>query len=166
MTTMLAAAIGSIAWVALVGFLLYVRQTPEARVRKRMLLMINRAESIREREKKLEEASKPKVELRKTLQLSFYQRIVKPIFNAIEDRLLLLTPSAIVAMFEKKIFLAGKQGVWTVQRAAAVWVFLSSFMVQSSLIWLSFQLVFLDSFSPSMNFSLRSSMSSVIPDSK
>ncbi|MBR1580820.1 MAG: type II secretion system F family protein [Selenomonadaceae bacterium] len=122
MTTMLAAAIGSIAWVALVGFLLYVRQTPEARVRKRMLLMINRAESIREREKKLEEASKPKVELRKTLQLSFYQRIVKPIFNAIEDRLLLLTPSAIVAMFEKKIFLAGKQGVWTVQRAAAVWV--------------------------------------------
>ncbi len=115
------AALGSILWVVFVGFLLYMRQTPAARVRKRMKLMIDRAEAERERAKKRRQATETKVIVTKSFHHSFYRRVIRPILIAIAHRLHQLTPPAIIEMLERKIFLAGKQGVWNVQSLAAAW---------------------------------------------
>ena len=117
----LLAAIGSLAWVSFMAFLIHMRRTPAARVRKRMKLMIERAEAERARARKILEASKPKVVLKKNVKHSFYRRVIRPLFLWFESRLILLTPPAIVEMLERKIFLAGKQGVWSVQSLAAAW---------------------------------------------
>ena len=117
------AALGSILWVVFIGFLLYLRQTPAARVRKRMKLMIDRAEAERARVKRIQEAAETKVVVKKvSLHRSFYRRVIRPILIAIAHRLHQLTPPAIIEMLERKIFLAGKQGVWNVQSLAAVWL--------------------------------------------
>lgn len=116
------AAIGSLLWAAFMGFILYMRRTPAARVRKRMKMMIDRAEAERARLKKLQAATEPKVVVQKSFHRSFYQRVIKPILHGTERRLLLLTPPAIIRMLENCIFRAGKTGVWSVQRLAAAWM--------------------------------------------
>ena len=116
------AAIGSILWASLTGFLLYSRSTPAARVRKRMKMMVERAEAERARVKRIRAEQAPKVQVKKQTRRSFFQRAILPIILRTEQRLLMLTPPAIADMLERKIFQAGKQGVWSVQRLAAWWV--------------------------------------------
>lgn len=117
-----AAAVGSILWAILTGFLLYSRHTPAARVRKRMKQMIEKAEAERARVKRIRAEQEPKIEVKKTTRRSFFRRAVLPLILRFEQRLLMLTPPAIADMLERKIFQAGKQGVWSVQRLAAAWM--------------------------------------------
>ena len=122
MMTAIAAIIGSIVWAAFVFGLLYVRQTPQAQVRRRMLAMIDAAESVRMKAAREKAAAAPKKIERKTIDSrSFYARIIRPTVRSFVQFLHELTPPAIIARLEMKIFRAGKQGIWSVQRVAAMW---------------------------------------------
>ncbi len=118
----LVALIGSILWGAIIFAILYFRQTPEAKVRKRIMIMIENAEKERARLNRTRRVrnldEKPDIISRR----SFYIRIVKPFLEGLESFLLSFTPHAIIGMLENKIFRAGKQNIWTVQRLAAFWV--------------------------------------------
>lgn len=111
-----------IAWAAFVGGLLYLRQKPEMQVQRRMQLLIKRAETERARAARLKRADEKKVDVKKIYRPSFYQRVILPIIWNVERKLHKMTPTAIVAMLENRIFRAGKQGVWNVQRLAAAWI--------------------------------------------
>ncbi|MBQ7705758.1 MAG: type II secretion system F family protein [Selenomonadaceae bacterium] len=116
------ALVGSIFWAAIMYAVFYARQTPEAKVRKRIMAMIESAESERARLKRVRNAYKPPEKPDVASRRSFYRRIVKPALDALEAFLHSLTPHAIIGMLENKIFRAGKQNIWTVQRLAAFWV--------------------------------------------
>ncbi len=111
-----------ISWAAFVGGLLYLRQKPEMQVRRRMQILIKRAETERARAARLKRADEKKVDVKKFYRPSFYQRVILPIIWNVERKLHKMTPTAIVAMLENRIFRAGKQGVWNVQRLAAAWI--------------------------------------------
>ena len=116
------AIIGAALWATFMYWILYFRQTPEAKVRKRILIMINAAEAEREKIVRIKKTQQPKREEEVLGRKSFYHRIIKPIFDSFENSLKSLTPTAIVGMLENKIFRAGKQNIWSVQRLAAFWI--------------------------------------------
>lgn len=122
------AAISSFLWFLFLFFLLRLKQTPEAQLRKRLNDMIDAAE----------EARAPKVKKNVTPTAvavsdgvpqmivqqpreALYDRIIKPIVHAVEGQLQKLAPAAIREQIEEKIFRAGKLGSWTVPRLATFW---------------------------------------------
>lgn len=117
-----ASIIGAILWASMIGWILYLRQTPEAKVRKRINIMINNAENERKRIERVQMAQRPKNEEDFVSRKSFYYRIIKPLIEGSEIFLRSFTPTEIVGMLENKIFRAGKQNIWSVQRLAAFWV--------------------------------------------
>lgn len=117
-----ASAIGALIWGALIYLILYVRQTPRAQVRRRILSMIEQAEEERAKVAQQKKAAEPKPVRPLILRKSFYERVIQPIIQWIEKTLHMLTPSAIVNALERYTFRAGLQGNWSVQRVAAVWV--------------------------------------------
>ena len=114
--------IGSIIWIAFIAYILHLYQKPETKVRKRMQLMIKRAEDERARTAKLKQENMPKAEAKISLHKSFYQRAIQPIVVSIEQKLHQFAPSSVISMLENRIFRAGKQGIWSVQRLAAAWI--------------------------------------------
>lgn len=117
-----ASIIGAILWAAMIYWILYLRQTPESKVRRRINIMINNAETERKRIERVQMTRRPKTEEDVVSRRSFYYRIIKPIIEGIEAFLRSFTPTEIVGMLENKIFRAGKQNIWSVQRLAAFWV--------------------------------------------
>ena len=120
MTVLVVALIGSILWTAFFYLMIYLRQTPTAKVRRRISTMINIAENDRKKVevvKKEETPIVPKEHMRK----SFYMRVIHPIVSRVVNFLRSFTPAAIIGMLESRIFLAGKQGKWNIQTLAAVW---------------------------------------------
>ena len=114
------ALIGSLLWAGIFFALFYMRQTPESKVRKRILTMMETAEKERERAGSAKNTKKVKVHDPKEKK-SFYFRIIKPKVESAVDFFHSFTPTAIVAMLENRIFRAGKQNIWSVQRVAAFW---------------------------------------------
>jgi len=114
--------IGAILWGALMYGLFYLRQTPEAKVRRRILTMIESAESERTRLNGVRRARNSQNEEDILSRRSFYIRIGKPFLEGLEAFLHSFTPHAIIGMLENKIFRAGKQNIWSVKRLAAFWV--------------------------------------------
>ncbi len=114
------ALIGSLLWMGIFFALFYMRQTPESKVRKRILTMMETAEKERERAGSAKNTKKVKVHDPKEKK-SFYFRIIKPKVESTIDFFHSFTPSAIVTMLENRIFRAGKQNIWSVQRVAAFW---------------------------------------------
>lgn len=114
------ALIGSLLWAGIFFGLFYMRQTPESKVRKRILTMMETAERERERAGSSKTTKKSKVSDTKGRK-SFYFRIIKPKVESTIDFFHSFTPAAIVAMLENRIFRAGKQNIWSVQRVAAFW---------------------------------------------
>ena len=54
--------------------------------------------------------------------IPFMDRTFKPLGRAIQQKLLSFAPSDISAMLENKIMLAGKTGVWSVNRCVMIWI--------------------------------------------
>ena len=120
--TFVFALIGAVLWAALMFGILYFRQTPEAKVRRRITIMIKNAEAERKRVERIQKARQPKKEEDVKSRRSFYYRIIRPIFEGIIEIFQSFTPSAITGMIENKIFRAGKQNIWSVKTLAAAWV--------------------------------------------
>ncbi len=119
------AFIGALFWFGFVALLLYAKSSPEAQVRRRMMEMIESAEELR---MQTQQAS-PKNTVQNVdnssrffSQKSFWERVIKPMMNKISDGVQEFAPVQIKALFEKLIFLAGKQGIWSVKRLVFMWL--------------------------------------------
>lgn len=123
------AIFGAILWFIFLSVLLYSKATPESQVRRRLHDMINAAEEARLKDKKIalkkNTEQNPNVNDKVTFkpfsQRSFFERILKPLFNNISEYAQGLAPVQVKSMFEKYIFLAGKQGIWSVKRLVLMW---------------------------------------------
>ena len=112
-------------WFAFVAVLLYAKSSPEAQVRRRIMEMIESAESLRlqnqqNSQKNLIPTSVS--ESRFLSQKNFFERIIKPLMNKVSDQVQEFAPVQIKSLFEKLIFLAGKQGIWSVKRLVLMWL--------------------------------------------
>ena len=115
-------------WFLYIALILYAKQTPEAQVRRRLYLMIKRAEESRAKLSD-QQKSKQNVDTKKQdsfIRKNFYERVLKPFLYSMENRLQKLAPAELVKMLEERIFRAGKQGVWSIKRVAAFWVLSSA----------------------------------------
>ena len=140
-----ASIICGLIWFAFAYLIMYSRQTPEAQVLRRLRLLIEHAEAERLRvanQQKTKQAKTPEPTVEQAAQpvnkMAFSYRVIRPIINGIENRLRMLTPKQIGLMLEDRIFRAGKQGIWSVNRLAMFWILsvifgivLASLIVQS-----------------------------------
>lgn len=126
-TIVILAAIGAFIWAIFIFIILRLKQSPEAQLRKRLNEMIDQAEEARAPKlKKNVTPTTVKVkdgvpEIEDEQRVAFYDRVIKPIIRAIEERMQKLTPTAIKEQIEDKIFRAGKLGAWSVSRLATCW---------------------------------------------
>ena len=117
--------VAALFWFAFVAVLLYAKSSPEAQVRRRIMEMIESAESLRlqnqqNSQKNLIPTSVS--EPRFLSQKNFFERIIKPLMNKVSDQVQEFAPVQIKSLFEKLIFLAGKQGIWSVKRLVLMWL--------------------------------------------
>lgn len=115
--------IGAAIWGAVMFGIFYLRQTPRAQVRRRIMTMIERAEAERARAAQQKKAAEPVQVQQLPHHRSFYVRVIEPTFKKISDLLHSLTPPAIKAALERYIFRAGAQGTWSVQKVTTLWFF-------------------------------------------
>ena len=115
-----------------IAFMFYVQHTPEALIHKKVDDMIKHVEA----ERAEEEARAQKTATRAVTtyavssvkkqvdfdDMTFSDRVIKPIIESVIKTLHQFTPSAIAIMLEDYIFRAGKHGVWSVQSLGAAWV--------------------------------------------
>ena len=122
--------VGAVIWFLFVYLLMYAKQTPEAQVRRRLHLLIEQAEKERAR-KNLSKQAKNNAQKNLEAQQeefatvdknSFSYRVIRPIIHGIEERLRKLAPAQIGSMLEDRIFRAGKQGIWSVNRLVLFWL--------------------------------------------
>ena len=118
---LIVAAVCITIWVAIMLGVVYLRQTPQANVRRRMLALIKQAEDERAKASALKKKNEQAEEVVVHKTPSFFQRVIKPALLAVEEKILMLTPSAITKMLENKIFYAGKQNSWNLRRLSAIW---------------------------------------------
>ena len=115
-------------WFLFIAWLLiYKNQSPEVQLRKRLDAMIRQAES--ERAKLPVTVKKPKNNATKvvtpqqavTRSLSFFERVIKPVWDSLDERFQKFAPAEIKLQIEDKIFRAGKTGVWDARRFITIW---------------------------------------------
>ena len=124
------AIFGGIFWFLYLTLILYAKQTPEAQVRRRLHILIKRAEESRAKTKseklpdKLNDETKKDIQSNSDLLIkkNFSERVFKPILHKFENGLNKLAPTELIKMIEDRIFRAGKQGIWSVSRLVALWV--------------------------------------------
>ena len=110
---------------------MYYKQNPEAQLRKRLHDMIDHAEAERAKNPKRKKNKTPTVvemQPNAAVQINahnvtknFFERSIRPLINAIDERFQRLAPSEIRLQIENKIFRAGKLGIWSVKRLITVW---------------------------------------------
>lgn len=123
------AIFGGILWFIIVSVLLYSKATPEAQVRRRIAEMIEKAEELRVKNEKVDlkrtteqnQNSNDGDKFKPFSQRSFFERVLKPLMNNISEYVQGLAPVQVKNMFERYIFLAGKQGIWSVKRLVVMW---------------------------------------------
>lgn len=119
------AGIAALFWFAFVAIILYSKSSPEGQVRRRIMAMIESAEDLR---KQTQPANNKNVSQNIEnsphflLQKSFFERVIKPLLNKVSEQVQEFAPVQIKALFEKLIFLAGKQGIWSVKRLVLMWL--------------------------------------------
>ena len=123
MTTLSVSIVGAFIWFLLIFGMFYMRQTPRAQIRRRLLTMIEVAENERKKNARSREADKKIQSAQQKADLShtFYYRIIRPIIKSVVDFFQRLTPASITNMLEMYIFRIGKQGIWSTRRVAALW---------------------------------------------
>ena len=123
------AIFGAVFWFLFVSLILYSKSSPEAQVRRRLQIMIDSAEELRIKNR-ANDTKKIAVQVEPTQaekikmfwQKSFYERMIQPIFDKFSDSVQNLAPVQIKELFERQIFLAGKQGIWSVKRIVLMWL--------------------------------------------
>ena len=119
---------GAMVWFIFVALILRSKSSPESQIRRRLQLLIDSAEESRLKNQKFTRKNIPVTaegtdeKFKLTAQRSFFERVVKPILNKLSEDVQALAPAQIKAMFEKQIFLAGKQGIWSVKRLVVMWL--------------------------------------------
>ena len=119
------AGIAAVFWFLFVALILYAKSSPEAQVRRRIMAMIENAETIRRQTQSVTHkniSQNPADFQRSLLQRSFFERVIKPILNRVSEQVQEFAPVQIKSLFEKLIFLAGKQGIWSVKRLVFMWL--------------------------------------------
>ena len=120
------AIFAGVVWFLFSALLLYSKSSPEAQVRRRIQIMIENAEALRvtERQDTQKKSSQnDDTNVIKPLSMqSFYERIMRPLMNKFAESVQSFAPVQVKAMFERQIFLAGKQGIWSVKRLVVMWL--------------------------------------------
>ena len=121
------ALICALFWFCFVFLVLYAKQTPEAQVRRRLLIMVDHAVKERMKLKKIQKQNEKKTvqdtEIDKPKpRETFKDRVITPILFGINERLQSFAPAQLKSMLENRIFRAGKQGVWNVKHLISFWV--------------------------------------------
>ena len=121
-------ALGGFTFFLFMAFvLLRQNQSPEGQLRRRLDAMIEQAESERVQlhkvKKRPTEAIAPTVTNQPTIgrDPSFFERVIRPIWTALDERFQKFAPNEIRLQLEDKIFRAGKTGVWDVRRFITIW---------------------------------------------
>jgi tight adherence protein C len=108
-----------------------LQQSPEAQLRKRLNAMIDAAVAEREKNAKKLKKSKPAIVEAQAETINrkisrkpqkFFDRVIQPIIDALNERLNKFAPNEIRTQLEDKIFRAGKMGVWDIKKLLALWV--------------------------------------------
>lgn len=117
-------------WFLLIYVLLRLRQSPEAQLRKRLNDMIDAAEAERAKIAKPRKRATPTVvemttgtgrPRRNKKPETFFERAIRPIMDAVSERMQKFAPNEIKTQLEDKIFRAGKMGVWDIKKLIAIW---------------------------------------------
>ena len=115
---------GAIFWVAFVLFIFYLKQRPEAQVRRRLYLLIHEAEMERARAaaktKEISEVEEIENE-KKADQTFLYRKILSPMFDFFGESFQKFVPPQIKLALEEKVFQAGKSGRWSIPRIVSFW---------------------------------------------
>lgn len=125
----LVALLSSILFGIFIFALLHLRQTPEAQLRKRLNEMIHAAEAERAKNPKQKKNLTPTVislsEVSDDNTVSskklWFNRVIRPFLNSLDERLQKFAPSEIKLQLEEKIFHAGKLGIWSIKRLVTIW---------------------------------------------
>ena len=121
------AIFGGVFWFIFVALILYSKSSPEAQVRRRLNMMIEEAEELRIRnnEVDLKKSTSPNADdtVKLFSQKSFFERVLKPLINRLSEYVQEFAPVQVKEMFERLIFLSGKQGIWSVKRLVFMWLF-------------------------------------------
>lgn len=118
--------VGAVFWFIFMLFLFYVKQSPEAQLRRRLNTMIAEAESERTKQAnsvKETELHEEKLLAERTQKTRFYMRYISPIFDKLDKKFQKFAPGQIKFMLEEKLFQAGKTGIWSLQRIISFWTF-------------------------------------------
>lgn len=119
--------VGLLTFIFLAWFLIRRERNPEVQLRKRLDAMIRQAESERAKVPKVIKA--PKVIVTDSANMeqavkrnpSFFERVIKPVWSAVDERFQKFAPAEIKLQLEDKIFRAGKTGVWDARRFITIW---------------------------------------------
>lgn len=120
------AIFGGVFWFIFIALILYAKSSPEAQVRRRLRLMMEEAEEsrIRNNEVDLKKSTSPNTDdtVKLFSQKSFFERVLKPLINRLSEYVQEFAPVQVKEMFERLIFLSGKQGIWSVKRLVLMWL--------------------------------------------
>ncbi len=113
-------------WFLFSALILYSKSSPEAQIRRRIQIMIENAEALRVTERQDTQKKSAPSDADNTIkplsQQSFYARVIRPLLNKFAESVQSFAPVQVKAMFERQIFLAGKQGIWSVKRLVLMWL--------------------------------------------
>lgn len=115
---------GALFWFAFTLFIFYVRQRPESQVRRRLEILIKKAEAEREKVAgKTKKFSEPEESTRidTVKQTIFYKKFLSPIFDLLDENFQKFVPPQVRNSIEDKVFRAGKSGVWNIPRIISFW---------------------------------------------
>ena len=118
---------GLLYFLFMLWILRYRTQSPEAQLRKRLDAMIRQAEAeraklpaaVKKKSKSEDTATNPEQAVKRSL--SFFERVIKPFWDSLDERFQKFAPAEIKLQIEDKIFRAGKTGVWDARRFITIW---------------------------------------------
>lgn len=113
---------GAIFWFFFTIFIFKVKQGAQSQIRRRVSIMITKAE--KERAKKAAKIKKDaqqaeELQIRKLPKNNFYTKVISPIFDKLDKHFQKFVPAQIKKMLEEKIFIAGKASVWSLTRVVS-----------------------------------------------
>ena len=120
------AIFGGVFWFIFVALILYSKSSPEGQVRRRLNMMIEAAEALRMQNTSVDSKKSPAQNEESNVKLfsqkNFFERVVRPIMNSLSEHVQEFAPIQVKEMFERLIFLSGKQGIWSVKRLVLMWL--------------------------------------------
>lgn len=111
-------------WFFFVLFIFYLKQKPDAQVRRRVQILIKNAEIERAAKAgkiKQAELQAEALKNKNAQRTNFYTRVISPVFDVLDKHFQKFVPVHIKNILEEKIFQAGKLGVWSLSRVISFW---------------------------------------------